>query len=276
MTRQPQDRSFPASGLTLHYLDWGRVGLPSLVCLHGITQTAHSWDEVAPVLAEHHHLFALDARGHGESDWPPDGNYSRNSQARDVGAFLNSVVRGPTVLAGLSMGGLTCLTLAAMQPELVRALIIIDIAPRIEARGISDISAFIRRTHEPQAFDTFVHQAMVFNSRRSEANIRARLAHTLKQLPNGNWTWKYDPRLRSFANVGQDLDKIWEEVREIRCPALIVRGEESPILAAQPAKDLAGALRARVATVAGAGHSVMGDNPAGFLAAVEPFLNSLD
>lgn len=275
MAAHPKEGTFSRQGLSLRYLDWGAEGLPPLVCLHGITQTAHSWDDVAPDLADKHHLFALDARGHGDSEWPPDGDYSRQAQAQDVADFIERIARPPAIVAGLSMGGLTGLTLAAAQPQLVKALIVVDIAPQVEGEGVAAIAAFVKDTHEPLEFDEFVRRAMAFNTRRSEANIRERLSHNLKPVGDGKWIWKYDPRLVGFANVGCDLEHLWREINKIRCPTLVVRGEESPVVSRQAAGRLAEALGARVASVPGAGHSVMGDNPSGFLAAVSPFLDSL-
>jgi len=86
----PKDHVLTLPGLVLHYLDWGTEGLPPLVCLHGITQTAHSWDEVAPVLARNHHVLALDQRGHGDTSWAADGDYSLETQSRDIEAFLGA------------------------------------------------------------------------------------------------------------------------------------------------------------------------------------------
>ncbi len=261
--------------LRLHYLDWGTAGLPPLLCLHGITQTAHSWDEVAPALARTHHVRALDQRGHGDSSWAADGDYRIETQSRDVEAFLRTVVGGPAVLVALSMGGLNAMTLAAQTPALVRALVVVDIAPQVERKGVEHIRQFVTANDELDAFEDFVARAHAFNPRRSLANIRDRLRHNLRQLPNGRWTWKYDPALRDPARAAGDVTSLWDRVRAIRCPVLIIRGGESDVLAPETAARLGGLVHAEVRTVAGAGHSVMGDNPSGFLAAVEPFLATL-
>jgi pimeloyl-ACP methyl ester carboxylesterase len=262
-------------GLRLHYLDWGTAGLAPLVCLHGITQTAHSWDEVAPELARTHHVRALDQRGHGESSWAPDADYRIETQAGDVEQFLSTVDAVPAVLVALSMGGLNAMTLAARAPKLVRALVVVDIAPQVERKGVDAIRTFVASTDELDSFETFVERAHAFNPRRSLDNIRDRLRHNLRQLPSGRWTWKYDPVLRDPARLSGGIGDMWERVKDIRCPMLIVRGGESDVLAPEVAARLAGLVNAEVRTVPGASHSVMGDNPRGFLAAVEPFLASL-
>jgi pimeloyl-ACP methyl ester carboxylesterase len=270
-----RDELAAVGALRLHYLDWGTDGLAPLVCLHGITQTAHSWDEVAPVLARHHHVRALDQRGHGDSAWAPDGDYRIETQCQDVALFLEQVVAQPAILVALSMGGLSAMSVASRRPELVRALVVVDIAPEVQRRGVDHIRSFVQANDELDTFEEFVTRAHAFNPRRSVENIRDRLRHNLKQLPNGRWTWKYDPILRDPTRLGGAPTDVWERVRAIRCPMLVVRGGESDILAPEAAERLAQATHAEVRTVPGAGHSVMGDNPAGFLAAVEPFLTSL-
>jgi pimeloyl-ACP methyl ester carboxylesterase len=271
----PRDAVAEVGGLRLHYLDWGTVGLPPLLCLHGITQTAHSWDEVAPALARTHHVRALDQRGHGDSSWAADGDYRIETQSRDVEEFLRTAVGAPAVLVALSMGGLNAMTLAARTPALVRALVVVDIAPQVERQGVEHIRQFVTASNELDAFEDFVARAHAFNPRRSLDNIRARLHHSLRQLPSGRWTWKYDPALRDPSRASGNIASLWDRVQAIRCPVLIVRGGESDILAPETAARLGGLVHAEVRTVPGAGHSVMGDNPSGFLAAVEPFLAAL-
>jgi pimeloyl-ACP methyl ester carboxylesterase len=269
------DSTVTIADLSFHYLDWGTAGRPSLLCLHGITQTAHSWDEVAPSLARTHHVRALDQRGHGDTTWASDGDYRIATQSEDVAAVLAATSAAPAILVALSMGGLVALTLAARRPELVRALVVVDIAPEVQRGGVENIRNFVAATDELDTFEDFVARAHAFNPRRTLDNIRERLRHNLKQLPSGRWTWKYDPQLRNPARVGEGMGDLWERVATIRCPVLIVRGGESDILAPEVAARFGSIVGAEVRTVAGAGHSVMGDNPSGFLAAVEPFLAGL-
>src|SRR5205085_6057694 len=96
-----RDELAAVGALRLHYLDWGTAGLAPLVCLHGITQTAHSWDEVAPAFARTHHVRALDQRGHGDSTWAPDGDYRIATQDHDVECFLDAMDAKPAVLVAL-------------------------------------------------------------------------------------------------------------------------------------------------------------------------------
>jgi pimeloyl-ACP methyl ester carboxylesterase len=273
-----QDRRVSARGLTFHYVEWGAAAAPPLLCLHGITQTAHSWDEVAADLAGAYRVLCFDQRGHGDSDWAPDADYTRQTQAEDVHAITGALGLRQFILAGMSMGGINSITFTARHPEKVRALIIVDVSPEIQARGVEHIRSFIQAADELDTFEEFVHRAHQFNPRRSLENIRSRLSHNLKQLPGGTWTWKYDKALRSPGRGFQAsaLLNLWDDVRAIRCPTLIIKGGESDILSADSATKLQAAIPGScLAEVPGAGHSVMGDNPAAFVAAVRGWLEGL-
>jgi esterase len=271
----PQDHSVQARGLTFHYLQWGAATSPPMLCLHGATQTAHSWDEVAPELSATCRVLCLDQRGHGDSDWAPDGDYTRETQAADIDAITDALGLSRFVLIGLSMGGINSMTFTARYPDKVEALVIVDVSPEIQERGVENIRSFVRAADELDSFEAFVERAHQFNPRRSLDNIRSRLSYNLKQLPNGKWTWKYDKALRSFESGfrGNPLVNLWDDVRTIRCPTLIIKGGESDILSSESAAKLqANIPSSRLAVVPGAGHSVMGDNPEGFVAAVREFL----
>ena len=272
-----QDCTIALRGLRFHYHDWGSEGKPPFVCLHGGAQTAHSWDDFALVVRGDYHVYALDQRGHGDSNWASDGDYSRQTQSEDVAAFVSALGLSPFILAGLSMGGINAITYTARYPERVRALIIVDVGPEIEVRGRENIQSFIAGIEELDSFEAFVERAHRFNPRRSLENLRQRLSHNLKQLPNGKWTWKFDQkRLGAGARSGIGPEGLWEDVRKIRCPTLIVRGGESDILAPEAAERLRAAIpNSRVTVVPSAGHSVMGDNPAGFATAVQEFLGTV-
>lgn len=261
-----RDRWARLRGLRFHWLDWGAAGLPPVLLLHGGAQTAHSFDEVAPGLARRHHVVSLDQRGHGDTSWAP--RYRRADFVGDVEAVLDHLGWETAALVGMSLGGLNALACAATRPARVRALVVVDVAPSVAPAGRDAIARQV--TVEFDSFDDAVAQAHAFNPRRSLENIRERLGHAMRAFPDGRWRYKFDPAIG--AGVG-DLERLWADVRRIRCPTLLVRGAESPVLSPETAdRFLATLAGSRLAEVAGAGHSVMGDNPAGFLAAVAPFL----
>jgi len=273
-----RDGRIQAGALNFHYVEWGRPQAPALLCLHGITQTAHSWDEVAAQLADNCRVICLDQRGHGDSDWAPDGDYTRQTQAADLDVVTAALGLAPFLLAGMSMGGINAITFTARHPERVRALVVVDVSPEIQVRGVENIRQFIQASDELDSFEAFVERAHQFNPRRSLENIRSRLTYNLKQLPNGNWTWKYDKALRSTDRGFQAsaLLNLWDDVRAIKCPTLIIKGGERDILSTESDSRMQAAIPgSRLTVVPGAGHSVMGDNPASFVAAVKEFLRAI-
>lgn len=275
---EPIDRTVTARGLKFHYLEWGAASAPVIVCLHGITQTAHSWDEVAADLSRDYRVLCLDQRGHGDSDWAPDRIYARQTMAADVDAISTALGLPSFFLCGMSMGGINAITFSSLWPDRVRGLTIVDVSPEIERKGVDHIRAFIQAQDVLDSFDAFVERAHAFNPRRTLDNIRSRLTHNLKQLPDGRWTWKYDVALRSPERGFQAsaLTNLWQDVSRLQCPTLIIRGSESDILSEAGAAKLRDAIpNSQLATIDGAGHSVMGDNPQQFVAVLRPFLAAL-
>jgi pimeloyl-ACP methyl ester carboxylesterase len=267
----PRDGTATLNGLAFHWLDWGTAGRAPLLLIHGGAQTAHSWDEVAPDLARDHHVLALDQRGHGDSAWAPDGAYRRSDFTADVAALLDAVGWADAVLVALSLGGLNAIAFAAARPERVRGLIVVDVVPTIAPRGGEAIRAQLA-VHEFATFEAAVEHAHAFNRLRTRANIEERLRHALRRRDDGRWTYKFDPAIGG-GGIEADFERLWDDVRRIRCPTLLVRGGESAILTAEAAdRFLRERPGAELAVVPRAGHSVMGDNPSGFLAAVRPFL----
>ena len=271
MTASSRDRTTTLGGLRFHFLDWGTEGEPPLLLLHGGAQTAHSWDEVAPDFARDHHVLALDQRGHGDTEWAPAGRYRRDDFVADIHAFLDDRDWRVATVMALSLGGLNAIAFSARHPERVSALVVVDVAPTINQTGGKAIAAQLA-TRDFASFDEAVARAQSFNPLRSAANIRERLRHALREQPDGRWAYKFDPNIGG-GGLETDFERLWEQVPQIRCPTLLVRGAQSAILSRETAarfvRELPGST---VVEVPAAGHSVMGDNPAGFISAVRPFL----
>jgi pimeloyl-ACP methyl ester carboxylesterase len=276
---EPENGYVTANGLRLHYLDWGNPDKPDMLLLHGFAQTCHSWDFVALAFSDRFHVVVLDQRGHGDSDWAPDGDYSPETQQKDIHAFVQTMGLTDLVIMGLSMGGRNAFTYAAGQPDDIRALVIVDAGPENMRSGSQNIRQFVQQDDELDSVDAFVQRFLKYNPRRDAIQVRGSMVHNLKQLPSGKWTWKYDGLLRGpNRGMQQDPDapaRLWSYLEGLACPTLVVRGAESDIMA----METAGAMHERIpdgrlATVSGAGHLVMGDNPSGFEQAVTGFLNS--
>ena len=277
----PQDKFVTANGMRFHYLEWGSADNPPMLLLHGFAQTCHSWDFVALGFSDDYRVIALDQRGHGDSDWASDGDYSPETQQQDISAVAEELGLGEFVLMGLSMGGRNSFTYAASNPDKVRALVIVDAAPQNMRQGTDNIRNFVQQDDELDSVDAFVERVLKYNPRRDPQQVRGSILHNLKELPSGKWTWKYDRALRSPGRrMGSDADtekRLWGYLGSLECPTLLVRGGASDIVAMDTADRMHAAIpNSRLATIEGAGHLVMGDSPSGFQDAVNEFLASLD
>ncbi len=279
---EPADRFVSLNGLRFHYLDWGADAKPYLLLLHGAYQTAHSWDFFALAMRGRYHVLALDQRGHGDTDWAPKGEYGGENSQKDLDAFVAALGIKKLAICGLSMGGRNSFTFTARHPELVQALVIVDVGPEIRRRGVAAIRRFVTRQDEMASFEAFVQRAHRFNPRRPLEQFRGSLQHNLKELPNGKWTWKYDQRLRNAVRLDRSpqeqkraTEEAWALVKDIRCPTMIVRGGVSDIFSEHDAQKLYASIPgSQLVVVPKAGHLVQGDNPVAFEDAVRPFLEA--
>ncbi len=275
----PEDRDIKVGALRLHYLDWGNEDRPPLVFLHGGALNAHTWDVVCLALRDRYHCLALDQRGHGDSDWADE--YSHEHHCEDITGFVDQLGIDRTVMIGQSMGGLNSIVYAGRGCERLAGLVIVDVGPELNIGGTRRIGDFIRDTPEAESIDAFIDKAMQFNPRRDRTLLRRSLQHNLRQLPNGKWTWKWDPnRMRSGMSRIEDhmeaIRALWNDVRKIECPALVMRGGKSDVFSDANAEKLAAALPdARWVRIEDAGHTVQGDNPRAMVKELEQFFGRI-
>ena len=266
-------------GMRLHYLDWGTSGLPLVLFLHGGGLNAHTWDLVCASLRRARHCLALDQRGHGESEWSPPMDYSIESHAGDLEAFVRALGLERFVLVGMSLGGANALAWAGQHSRQLAGLVLIDVGPETRAAGVQKIQAFTAEATPLDSVDQFVERALAFNPRRNRELLRRSLLHNLRQMPDGRWMWKYDQRHRGKVDpTARDRrrDLLWSAVDKVECPTLVVRGAQSDVFHDEDAERLAARLRrGRWVKIEGAGHTVQGDNPAGLLVSLHAFLDEI-
>ena len=269
-----QDALVQLNGLRFHYREWGDPAAQPLVLLHGATGHARSWDTFAAAIQDRYRVLALDQRGHGESAWAPA--YGPERLVEDTDAFVRALGLRRFALLGLSMGGRNAFTYAALHPEEVERLVIVDIGPEVSSSGAARIQAGIQGTDVFDHAEDAVRSARVANPRAPEAALRHRILNNLIRLEDGRWTWRYDKALRSGPpRQRPDAAAGWALLERISCPTLLVRGAESDLLDREIAERMVQTIpTCRLVEVPESGHSVPLDNPAGFLAAVEDFLRA--
>src|SRR5215510_13524692 len=145
---RPIERDLTVKGLRLRVLDWGGSGPAPLLLLHGFTGHAHAWDTLSIALQPHFHVYALDQRGHGDSD--PADIYDTVSVYPDLAGVIEQLGLTSLVLVGLSMGGRNAMYLTAKRPDLVQKLVVLDIGPEISRRALEAPPG----PPEPEAWDS--------------------------------------------------------------------------------------------------------------------------
>ena len=170
---------------------------PPVVLLHGGGQTRHSWGTTLTMLGDKGwRAYSVDLRGHGDSEWAADGDYTLDAFAGDVVAITRALGDAPA-LVGASLGGIASLAAIGEQPdeEIARALVLVDVAPRIEEAGRDRIGAFMIE-HMDDGFaslDEVADAIQGYNPHRPRPTNLDGLEKNLRQGDDGRWYWHWDP-----------------------------------------------------------------------------------
>ncbi|MFC5338483.1 alpha/beta fold hydrolase [Leucobacter denitrificans] len=280
----PRTLSLQGDGLTLTGDYWEGTGdstLPTLIFLHGGGQTRHSWDSTADSLVdEGWNSYTVDLRGHGDSGWSEDGTYSIESYARDTVSLVRSLGGNPPVLVGASMGGLASLTAQSDNPELARALVLVDIVPRTATEGVKRITDFMVGHSDGFAnLDEVADAIAEYTGRERRLNVEG-LKKNVRLRADGRWYWHWDPRMMqpNAQSEGRvpDADALLKRASLIEVPTLIVRGGKSDVIDEEGVKELEGVLHKPYSTVvSNARHMIAGDDNKSFASAVNDFLKNV-
>jgi pimeloyl-ACP methyl ester carboxylesterase len=250
-------------------LRWGS-GAPEIVLLHGGAQNAHTWDTVC--LALDRPLIAIDLPGHGHSAHRDDHAYWPRENAAAVEVAIRALAPEARLVVGMSLGGLTAVALAARAPDLVRALVLVDVTPGVNAEKASAVVQFINGPESFASLDEILERTIAFNPTRSESSLRRGVLHNAIEQPDGTWRWRYDLP-RTGENRMPDWQSLWDDISAFDGPLTLVRGGTSPVVSDD---DVAELMRrrpnAKVEVVDGAGHSVQGDRPLELAAIIESAL----
>jgi pimeloyl-ACP methyl ester carboxylesterase len=272
----PAEHQVVVGRMRLRYLDWGTRGKRSMLFLHGGGLTAHTWDLVCLALRQDYRCLAIDLRGHGDSEWSPEMDYSIDAHRGDVEGLVEHLGLDGFVLVGMSLGGLTSIAYAGRHAARLAGLVIVDSGPEARPEGARRIQEFVAAPAEFDSIDEVIERALSFNPRRDAKLLRRSLQHNLRQMPDGKLTWKHDRRHRAKFDAeewARRRQNLWTDVPRITCPTLVVRGARSDVFHDEDAEKLTGALpRASWVRVENAGHTVQGDNPRGLVAELRRFL----
>lgn len=266
---RPLDRYLLVNGLRLHVLDWGGDGRTPLLLLHGFSGHAHAWDTLSIALQPHFHVYALDQRGHGDSD--PADIYDAVAAFDDISGVVEQLGLASFVLVGLSMGGRNGMYFTSRRPDLVQKLVVVDIGPEISPRAAEAPAG----PPEPDTWESIEQAARHLHRANPYPGIhyyRWVVSHSLRQRPDGSLVWAWHPSIKERRSQ-PDIDW-WTVLRAITSPTLVLRGAESHVLDRDVAERMARELpRGRFVEVPRAVHTLHEDNPDAVVAALRDFLS---
>jgi len=265
-----QDKFVVLNGLRIHYLDWGTDGKPPFLMLHGISRIAHQFDHLAPHFRGEYHVMAIDMRGHGDSDWSPEGAYLVEDYVKDLEAFVEQLHLRNLVLLGNSTGGRVVQVYAGLHPDRVARLIVEDVGPE---RPNEIASAFTRQVQQEAngwaSEDQLLVSLQKSNPRVPEAILRSYAHFGTKQRDDGRIVWKRDPNLAK----GFVATELWRFVSQIQCPTIYILGGASRIVPPDTREQLKKTLPdVRIIVMPGLGHYPDQEATADFLPIVDTFL----
>jgi len=266
------DREVTIDGLKIHYLDWGTRGKPPLIMLHGIGRIAHTFDHIAPHFASRYHVIAIDLRGHGDSEWDPEGDYLVEDHVRDLEDLIAQLRLRQITLLGNSTGGRVAQVFAGLHPELVAKLIVEDVGPE-RPEDIS--SGFARRVKQEangwSSEEELVAQLTKENPGVAASWLQSYARYGAKPRADGRVVWKRDPDLvKGFLPT-----ELWRYVSRITAPTIYILGGKSTIVPPETQRRLKETLpRCEIVVMPGLGHYPDVEDPPAFLAIVDRFLAS--
>ena len=271
-----QEKHVTVNGVPLRYLDWGTAGKPPLVCLHGHAGNAHIWDEFAEAMSSRYHVFAIDQRGHGESQWAETG-YARDRFVEDLAAFVDAVNLSSFVLVGLSMGGWNSMLYTRDHPDRVERIILVDISPELSSEFLAAWEDRPPTLMDFPSLDAAVGWMRQQSPWVDVARLRKDAEDKMRKREDGTWTWKADPALFNAPSPDMTdpghIQRYWDSIAAITCPILEVRGMESDFVSDDVLHRMERVVKQfSWADVPGAGHVVTVDRPQEFIEATRSFL----
>lgn len=232
-------------GLRLHVREYGpraALALP-VVCLPGLARTVADFDALAPALADGpppRRVIAIDSRGRGQSDYDSNPeNYNLAVELGDVVTVLTALEIGEAVFIGSSRGGLLTMLLGVAHPTAIAGVVLHDIGPVIEPKGLARIKSYVGKLPQPRNFKEGAEiLRRLFDAQFSKLTAEQWLAAAQRtwKMDNGELVPTYDVKIaRTLAelDIERPLPAMWTEFDALsRVPILVIRGANSDILSA--------------------------------------------
>ena len=287
MSLGPTSHIFISQRLRLRYVDWGNPSAPPLLLVHGNRDHCRSWDWIARTLARDWHVIAPDLRGHGDSEWSPDGYYCMSTFVYDLAQLIHQLELQPVTIVGHSLGGSISLRYTGLYPDAVRKLVVIEgmaLGPEhIEQLEAVPMAQRVRNWiderrqmagRQPKRYKSLAdaYQRMkTVNSHLTDEQARHLTHHGVIQNEDGTYSWKFDNCARIFPPVDLEPAIIKQLWGAITCPIRLIYGKDS--WASNPAEDgrLSYFRNAEVSLYENAGHWPHHDQLKRFVAELHGF-----
>ena len=276
---QPSEGEVKVNGLRLHYFEWKGAGTRPLVLMHGLRDYAYYWQDCANRLLDEFHIFAPDQRGHGESEAAP-GGYLVWALASDLTRFVNRIGLQRFDLVGLSLGSRVSMAYARENSLRLKHLALVDMGPqmaRVGAVGLKE-DMTSKADRPPSSFS--LDEAQSFYRKQwpslDDPSIERLIQNSLVRGDHGTYANRYDRRLADVTTKAAipEIDFLWDALTHVRCPALVARGENSPILDDEISSRMVRSLPdGRSYVFKETGHSLPRLAPALFADLIRAFLN---
>jgi pimeloyl-ACP methyl ester carboxylesterase len=276
MGHEYQDGWIEQDGLRLHFTEWGRsTGVP-VVMLHGLNVQCHTWDPIIRDLDGDYHVIAMDMRGHGDSDWSPNG-YRVHSMARDVHGLIDQLGLGPVHLVGHSAGVRVAIAVAGERPDTIRSLALSDAGPANSASGAVAMRDFIQATTNLRGFrDEEEARAFYrgFHPEWREDFIDLHVQHQLRRNWAGKLVPKADPDVQWITGSVSlpDVAYLWEMSKLLTMPTKLLVGRRSNVLDEEVVDRMLAAMPDATVEWFDTGHYVPREAPEEFTRVLRDFL----
>lgn len=268
--------------LTLVADAFGNPNDPPVLFAHGGGQTRHAWGGAAEALGSAGwYAVSFDLRGHGDSSWCPDGNYSMEAYSLDLMEVTATFEQKPSIV-GASLGGLAAMVVeGALAPGTFRSLTMVDITPRMEQAGIDQIMEFMAADmeHGFASLEEAAEAIAKYMPHRKRSKNLDGLSKNLRLHDDGRWRWHWDPAFVTISNntrQNKDEGYLDKAAEGVKIPTHLIRGKLSQIVSEEAVKHFLEVIpHASFTDISNAGHMIAGDKNDVFNEAVSSFLASL-
>jgi pimeloyl-ACP methyl ester carboxylesterase len=271
--------------LALSVMEWSRRGFPC-VLLHGLGDAGCVWNYLAIRIMSDFRTVAVDLRGHGDSDWDPETRYDTDALTDDLTKIIAALGFERVILIGHSLGAAAAIRFAAHNAARVAALVIVDFGPELDQIGVDEVlRGFADMPRTFASVEEYFQWLMAHRPLADPDQLRHLARCSLRQSPSQVWELKADAALATNSQISKlqlsqgryHYPELWSALKRIKCPSQVIRGLGSGVLphdvAARMTEQTLSA--GRLATIGGAGHAIMIDNPGEFSRGVINFLTSI-